>query len=678
MPLTPWTGFTRGLLLGIGGGLAIGCAEGLQILNSAPAGRSGVLEALVYAMVVDALGFGAFLGTLGAVAAPLFRGTFQRLSPRSVAALYVSGAAGATFLLARAVLAFPPRGVEREGAMSPVEWLLFPLAALGLALALYPVARTLAWPLLASTRRTAIAAISAYGLLGLVLPFEALREGTTYVELARTSAAEVDLGVLSPDLTAGLEERFEEALALGGEFGGEARPNVLLITVDALRADHVGACGNPWIQTPSMDLLARHGALSCDTYPQQPQSNPALASLLTSTYPAVHGVRMHMVDRLPDSFDTLAEILARHGYATAAILPWPALEPAFSGFHQGFDVYETYVVNAPPTLENPLTASLGALYRRVTDQVALGGALEAVLALREQVEEEIDGRADVTAAAAIQWLSERRRSPFFLWVHFFDPHYPWTAPEPWDQLYDEGYSGRYDGSMGFVFEMREGIFDPDPRDVEYLRHLYASEISYADHHVGQLLGHAAQLGLLENTVILLTGDHGESLGERGGSWPEGEYWLHGDDLYSPGIRVPLMLYDPRWVPEPRMLTAPLQHVDLMPTVLDLVGIPIPTQAQGRSLVPLLDGRDEGRDRVAITILPDDRASSIVSAEGWKLIVDHWSRTQELYYLPGDPDERIDLARALPTRANALAARLSEWGRANGRIVVERQPNGVGG
>src|SRR5581483_25744 len=175
--------------------------------------------------------------------------------------------------------------------------------------------------------------------------------------------------------------------------------------------------------------------ISCNTYTQQPQTNPALASLMTSTYPAVNGVRRHMVDRLSDSFDTLAKELKQAGMSTAAILPWTSLEPAFSGFQQGFEMYEAFVMNEPETLKNPATAALAGVYRRMTDQVALGSAVESVLGMRQGTEAEIDGRADITASAAISWLKTHGDSRFFLWVHFFDPHYPWTPPDPFDQLY---------------------------------------------------------------------------------------------------------------------------------------------------------------------------------------------------------------------------------------------------
>ena len=328
------------------------------------------------------------------------------------------------------------------------------------------------------------------------------------------------------------------------------------------------------------------------------------------------------------------------------------------------------MVNAPATLQNPLTTAIGALYRRITDQVAIGGAVEATLGLRQQVEEEIDGRADVSAAAAISWLSSNRRAPFFLWVHFFDPHYPWTAPSPWSDLYEDGtYSGPYDGSMQFVSEMREGEFYPTDRDVEFLRHVYAPEVSYADHYLGEVLAYAGEKGLLRNTIVVLTGDHGESLGERPGPWPEGDYWLHGDDLYNPGIQVPLIVFDPRHARPGQRLEAPIEYIDVMPTLLDLIGSRIPSTVQGRSIRPLLAGTDDGGPRAAFTTLGDDRASSIVTADGWKLIASWHTGKRELYYLPIDEAEQVDLMQAAPARAAALEGQLVEWARAGGINTV---------
>jgi arylsulfatase A-like enzyme len=218
--------------------------------------------------------------------------------------------------------------------------------------------------------------------------------------------------------------------------------------------------------------------------------------------------------------------------------------------------------------------------------------------------------------------------------------------------------------MSFIYEMRAGVFDPNPRDVEYLRALYASEVSYTDHYIGQVLGYMARLGLLENTIVVLTADHGEQLGERGNWWPNGEYWLHGDDLHDDGIEVPLIIYDPRTARGHQNVNVPVQHVDVMPTVLELLGVPIPRQVQGRSLVPILAGNDDGADRVAVTTLGDDSETSIATADGWKLITSSNGNLRELYYLPADPGERSDLAASYPGRVASMIGQLNAWAQAN--------------
>ena len=276
----------------------------------------------------------------------------------------------------------------------------------------------------------------------------------------------------------------------------------------------------------------------------------------------------------------------------------------------------------------------------------------------DQPEAEIVGRADVTSAATFRWLDRNTRSPFFLWVHFFDPHYPWTPPPEYLALYDQQPPERYDGDWPFVYDIGAGVFDPSARDVEYLQHAYAGQISYADHYIGEVLGSLAQRGLLRNTIIVFTTDTGQELGEHG-TTPDGDYWLVGDDLYSPGIQVPLIVYDPRFVGSKR-LRVPIQHIDVMPTLLELLSLPSPAQTQGRSIVPLLLGRSAGRDRAAFITLEDDRQSAIVTADGWKLIANRRDGTDERYDLGADPGEQTDLASANPNRVADLANLLHEW------------------
>ncbi|MEA2641018.1 MAG: hypothetical protein QOF51_2412, partial [Chloroflexota bacterium] len=544
-----WTGLTRGLLLGLLGGLAAGAVEAGSIVRDAPAGRSALVEAGLYAVIVDALGSAIVAAIAGALLALILRLSGRQIRDRDASALYIAGATALVLILVGLLWAFKANGADRSvgvplAAATPIVVLAVAFGGL-----VYPLARPFAGAALGRARVVAAAGIVGAMCLGLVFPVQVVVEARASQTSNTTALQAVDPGVVESDMRADLETRLAQVGAGAGAGDVARRPNIVLITLDATRADHMGFCGNPWIQTPTLDLLASYSAISCSMYTQQPQTNPALAALFTSTYPSVNGVRVHMVDRLADSWDTLARELQRNGYETAGLIPWTSLEPAFSGLQSGFRTYDAVVVNEPTALQNPTTAALAGIYRRVTQQVALGGAVESVLGMRQGTEAEIDGRADVTASAAINWMANNKTAPFFFWVHYFDPHYPFTPPEPWDQIYPGGraYDGPFDGAMGFVYEMRAGIFNPTPRDVEFLRSQYASEITYADHYIGQMLGFMARQNLLDNTIIVVTADHGEELGERGtpDNWLDGTYWLHGDDLHEPGIRVPLIIFDPR-------------------------------------------------------------------------------------------------------------------------------------
>ncbi len=664
---TGFQGFARGLFLGLLGGVAAGFIEAISIIREAPVARAALLEAAFYALIVNTLACAGIAAVVGTFFALVLRIARLRIGPDRLAALYVSGSTVLIVGLVGWLWAFRAAGGARGDGVRMDVFAIVLLVAGACGVLVHPLAQAFGLRLFARPGRLAIGALVPVVLLTLVFPVQVVLEARQH--LAPSGGVQgmrpIDPSLLETDFSGDLEAAYAQV----GTPAGERPLNVLLITVDGLRADHLGACGNDWIQTPAMDALASVSALSCSTYTQQPQTNPAIASIFTSLYPAVHGVRMHMVDRLAESFPTLAEVMRNAGYSTSAVIPWTSLEPAFSGFHRGFQTYEAFVINEPPALQNPATAALAAIYRRVTDQLAVGSAVEAMLGMRQGTEAEIDGRADVTAQAAITWLANNGDSNFFFWVHFFDPHYPWTAPEPWDQLYDQGYEGRYNGDMSFVYEMRAGVFDPDPRDVQYLRALYAAEVSYADHYIGQVLGYLARRGLLQNTIVVLTADHGEELGERGDSWLNGDYWLHGDDLHSTGIQVPLIIHDPRSARGHQRLSPPIQHIDLMPTILDLVGQPLPRKLQGKSIVPILTGSDDGADRMAFITLADDSRTAVVSAQGWKLIADRLTGGRELFYLPADPDERRNLAPAFPDRVIALSRQLDTWAAANNSGVA---------
>jgi arylsulfatase A-like enzyme/Tfp pilus assembly protein PilF len=381
---------------------------------------------------------------------------------------------------------------------------------------------------------------------------------------------------------------------------GKPRPrirNVLLISIDTLRADHLSSYGFPRPTTPNIDAVAREGALFKNVYSPVPMTLPAHASMLTGTLPPTHGLRDNLKNRLPEAGETLAERLKPRGLATGAVVSSFVLDRRF-GLSQGFDSYDD--------------------------------RFEAVHKIGDLNER----KGDETTRRALAWLDAHKDRPFFLFVHFYDPHDPYEPPEP------------------FASEWKE--------------HPYQGEVAFADDCVGQVLGKLRQLGLYDQTLVVITGDHGEMLGEHG-------ELNHGFFIYEAALRVPLVIRIPHASSAPRQVDLPVSLVDVVPTVLSLVGPEIPKDVQGVDLSPWLAGRGSGgggRPLYAETVTPTHYygASSLlgVIADGWKYIE---TTRPELYDLRNDPQESVNVLEREPARADALGrslvAILAAAGRAPG-------------
>ena len=328
--------------------------------------------------------------------------------------------------------------------------------------------------------------------------------------------------------------------------------NLLLITLETTRADHIGAYGYERDTTPRIDALAAQGALFERFFVVSARTNPSLASTMTSSYPHEHGVRNLLLTLEPDN-RTLAEVLRDAGYVTGAVQTHPRLV-ATSGLAQGFDHYDD-------------------------DFAAHPLALEAV-------------------AAAEAWLREAAagQRPWFLWLHLMDPHWTYDPPAGWcdrfglddprpRRLYDDLRAGRRTiGSVIFANTM------PHDELAAFIDH-YDAEIAFTDHAVGRLLDTLDDLGHAGNTVVALTSDHGESLGE-------GRYFFeHGDLGSDPEIHVPLVLVAPGVIPPAVRLPWTTSAIDLSPTLLDLLGLEGEDRFGGASLVPWIES-GEGEDRAS--------------------------------------------------------------------------------
>ena len=371
---------------------------------------------------------------------------------------------------------------------------------------------------------------------------------------------------------------------LGPRLGlGTRRPvNVLLVSIDTLRPDHLGAYGDPAAQTPIIDALARRGVRFTNASTVTPLTLPAHTSLLTGTFPAWHGVRDNGGFYVSDDQTTLAEVLKARGYRTGGFVGAFVLDGRW-GIAQGFDRYFD-------------DFDLSKYEGRGLDAVQRPGA------------EVVD--------RAIAWLDEDRQRPFFAWVHLYDPHTPYDAPEPFRSRFPATLTGAYD-----------------------------AEIASADAQVGRLLARLEASGQLDSTLVVLLGDHGESLGEH-------QEQTHGFFVYDATVRIPLLVAGPG-VPV-RQVDDVVRIVDVMPTVLDALGVPPPKPVQGRSLRPLWNGERLDLMAFAETFYPRYHygwSDLQTIADGrYKLIA---APRRELYDLREDPGETRDIAAANAARADAL-------------------------
>lgn len=435
--------------------------------------------------------------------------------------------------------------------------------------------------------------------------------------------------------------------------------NILLVTIDTLRGDSIGINGSPIVQTPTLDRLGRAGTWFTNAIVQQPNTNASHASIFTGVYPFVHGVRQHMIDLLLPSVVTLAEVLDAQGYETAGLYSWVSLEKGFSGL-RGFSTYEDLAIHLVPLMRDPRFEDLIVTYRLLGKYLLLPDLVENLFLNGEQsaVEDTTVGRADVTTDAALRWLGANANGPkpFFLWVHYYDAHYPYQPPPPFDSMYDPNYSGSVDGSMKtihYIYAHNTG--DLTPADVNHIHSIYDGAISYVDRQLQRLLDQVDLMGLGSNTLVVATADHGESLGTLG-------RWFHGPRTNYTDIHVPLVMRFPPSIPANRAVESPVESIDIMPTILDLLQYPIPPVVQGKSLMPLIKGTESRIHPGAIAMLDTYGEISFLT-EDWHLIWDRKSNNSTLYDYHADPLELDDLASGQPEVVGSLfdqlQARLKE-------------------
>jgi arylsulfatase A-like enzyme len=396
-------------------------------------------------------------------------------------------------------------------------------------------------------------------------------------------------------------------------------PNIVILTLDTLRPDRLGTYGYAGIRTPNLDVLAAGGAVFLHALAAAPFTPPSHASIFTGVYPTHHGVRgFEGQYRLLNSVPTLAEILHGKGYSTGAVVAAAPVAPGW-GLERGFDWYDFAV----PSDGYPFYAFRDALLVKILHRLQIVPDRWAY----RSAEDETDH--------AIKWIDQQGAGPFFLWVHYFDAHTPPAPPSRFMQL------AAHPGSSML--------------DLFGRSYLYDSSVAYVDEQIGRLVGELERRGLLEHTILVCVSDHGEGLGEHG-------FVGHSFRVYEEQDRVALLLRYPARIPAGRRIASQVRAIDVMPTLLDLLGIPIPSEVQGESLLSTLDADSRPTDRLAFTeTFQDPKRRLVAVSDGRdKLILSLDTQEEALFALKDDPREQRDLVDARPEDARRLRTQIDAY------------------
>ncbi|MCX6096331.1 MAG: sulfatase, partial [Candidatus Bipolaricaulota bacterium] len=357
-----------------------------------------------------------------------------------------------------------------------------------------------------------------------------------------------------------------------GRLRGDKDWNVILITVDTLRADKVGCYGNANVATPTMDAFAAGGIRYENCISQTPLTLPSHTTIMTGTLPIFHGVRDNGGFVVPSELVTMAEAFKAKGYDTAAFVAAYVLDSKW-GLNQGFDTYfDKFDLSR-------------------FEKISLG---------------EVQRPGNEVIDEALGWLEKKKSGKFFAWIHLYDPHSPYAPPEPFKS--------------------------------QYAQNPYLGEIAFTDTQLARLWDYLGRSGLRDNLFLVFASDHGESLGEHRES-------THGFFVYQAALHVPLIIATPFPELQGRTSSETVGLVDVMPTVCEMAGVPVPAEVRGRSLVPSFFAPGAVADRLAYseTFYPRYHFgwSDLRSVQNgrFKLIL---APVPELYDLDRDPGEEKNL------------------------------------
>jgi arylsulfatase A-like enzyme len=433
-----------------------------------------------------------------------------------------------------------------------------------------------------------------------------------------------------------------------------ARLNVLIYTIDTLRADHASVYGYARNTTPFLKKLGASGIVFEDCQAQATWTKPSIASLMTSLYSFTHGI-IGDADTIPSGATTIAEQLRGAGYVTASIVASPYVGRA-TGLERGFD----YLLESP-----------------------------VILRRHNQVKER-DTDSEALNEVVFHWLDQHHEEPFFLYAHSTDPHAPYNPPPPFDSAFakpaespeftrdflsfrnEKGYGGGM--VLSPAMAAKEGI-NAD-RFIHQAIDRYDGEIQHNDHGLELLVGKLKQLGVLENTIVIVISDHGEEFFDHG-------WTAHGHSVYQELTHSVFLMSCPRLFPVARRISEPVQLIDVMPTVLETLSLKAPPLIEGQSLVPLALGRPFERRGLVVSskfaaphpmgLVPENQVDSFAIVDSkWKFIYRNKAakvgiKKVELYDRMADRAELHDLSPQHAKDVEAMIGTLIQWIEAKNKL-----------
>lgn len=408
------------------------------------------------------------------------------------------------------------------------------------------------------------------------------------------------------------------------------KPNIVMISIDTIRPDHFGCYGYARNTTPEIGRFAEEAVRFENVVVPMSHTLPSHVSLFTGLYPKSHGVKMNGVN-FDSNFPTVTEILKNQGFKTAAFVGSVILD-SHRGLSHGFDLYDDDMK--------------GQSWRRAKD----------------------------VRRAAEKWIKENHKSRFFVFAHFWDAHAPYSPPAPFDTLFhrldlNSELNSIYRGTGSNHLHLKLQYPDYEKKDLFKLVHkqqnLYDGEVRYIDQNIGKLLNLLKSLGLWDETLVVITGDHGESLGERG-------YWGH-DLLFDEQILVPLLVKVPGYPRARESVNETVRTIDICPTILDLLHIDHHLSFDGKSFVEIFRTKKRLKSRPAFIERRDYPARMrqrspeecgkgdeyALRTTQWKFIMKTMAE-DELYNLIADPYEQENIIKLKPKVARNLREKLRLW------------------